>query len=155
MPVRGFTPEQVFDSIATATGFRESTRDLNEFKAVFTNANAVRSDFVNRFTDQERATEKQTSILQALTLMNGHFIADATSLGRSATLAAVVDAPFMSVEQKIETLYLATLSRLPRPEEARRLSAYVNTGGPRGEARFALGDVFWALLNSSEFILNH
>ena len=61
----------------------------------------------------------------------------------------------MSLQQKIETLYLTALSRFPRPEETERLSAYVNNGGPRGDVRLALGDVFWALLNSSEFILNH
>jgi hypothetical protein len=35
------------------------------------------------------------------------------------------------------------------------LVAYVNTGGPTGDAKKALADVFWALLNTSEFILNH
>jgi hypothetical protein len=29
------------------------------------------------------------------------------------------------------------------------------SGGPSGDERRALADVFWVLLNSSEFILNH
>jgi hypothetical protein len=33
--------------------------------------------------------------------------------------------------------------------------AYVDRGGPTGNKRQALADVFWALLNSSEFTLNH
>jgi hypothetical protein len=32
---------------------------------------------------------------------------------------------------------------------------YVDKGGPSGDSRKALADVYWALLNSSEFILNH
>jgi hypothetical protein len=153
MSVRGLTPEQLFDSIALATGFKEPPANPNI--RLINNPNTPRGDFLNRFASQERVTEKQTSILQALALMNGKFVADATSLERSTTLAAVADAPFMSLPQKIETLYLATLCRQPRPEETQRLSAYVEGGGPRRDARLALGDVFWALLNSSEFILNH
>jgi hypothetical protein len=156
MAIRGLTAEQVFDSIALATGYQEPLPNPNNRVSVLLgNVNTPRGQFLNRFAGQERPTEKQTSILQALALMNGKFVADATSVERSTTLAAVVDAPFMTVEQKIETLYLATLSRFPRPEETRRLSIYVSEGGPRGEARHALADVFWALLNSSEFILNH
>jgi hypothetical protein len=114
-----------------------------------------RAEFLNRFASQEKKTETQTSILQALALMNGKFVADATSLERSQTLASVADIPFMNTTEKIETLFLATLSRLPRAEEAARLTAYVQSGGPRNDSKAALADVFWVLLNSSEFILNH
>ena len=87
--------------------------------------------------------------------MNGRFVADATSLERSTTLAAVADAPFLDTAGRIETLFLAALSRPPRPEEASRFLAYVNGGGARNNQRAALADVFWVLLNSPEFILNH
>lgn len=154
MPVRGMTPEQLFDSLALAAGYRETAVQPNRF-AVLPGLNNARGDFLNRFAGQERATEKQTSILQALALMNGKFVADATSLERSSTLAAVADAPFLTTPQKIETLYLAALSRLPRPAEMERLLTYVNQGGARNDPRTALADVFWVLLNSSEFVLNH
>jgi hypothetical protein len=36
-----------------------------------------------------------------------------------------------------------------------RFVGYVRAGGVRGDARAALGDVFWVLLNSPEFLLNH
>jgi len=55
----------------------------------------------------------------------------------------------------VEELYLATLSRKPTPEESAKLVAYVNKGGPSGDRDRALADVFWVLLNSSEFLLNH
>ncbi len=155
MVVRGLTPEQLFDSISLATGFKEPLGNANPRLRALNNPNTPRGDFLNRFAGQERATEKQTSILQALALMNGKFVADATNVERSTTLAAVVDAPFMTPQQKLETLYLATLSRLPRPEESERLLNYIHAGGPRGDERLALGDVLWALLNSSEFIVNH
>jgi hypothetical protein len=139
MPVRALAPEQILDSLATATGIRSASPEL-----------------ATRFARQgENPTEVQTSILQALTLMNGKLVDDATVLERSETLAAVADAPFLDTAGKVETLYLAALSRPPRPEERDRLVKYVNRGGPSGDRQRALADVFWALLNSGEFILNH
>ena len=50
---------------------------------------------------------------------------------------------------------MAALSRPMRGSEATRLVPYVNSGGPSRDTKKALADVFWVLLNSSEFILNH
>jgi hypothetical protein len=150
MAVKGMTPEQLFDSLAQATGYPPESREQNPFVI---NNNSPRAEFLRKFAAQEKRTEFQTSILHALSLMNGKFVADATSLNRSETLAAVADAPFLDMGQRIETLFLATLSRKPRPAEADRFLQYVNKDkkNPKG----ALTDVFWALLNSSEFMLNH
>ena len=65
------------------------------------------------------------------------------------------DAPFLDTEGKLNALYLAALSRSLRPEEKSRLVRYVESGGPSRDPDKALADVFWAILNSSEFILNH
>ena len=113
-----------------------------------------RFDFLTRFASQERPTEKQASILQALMMMNGKFVDDATSLTAGNTLAAVADAPFLTTAAKIETLYLATLSRMPRAEEMERFESYVARGGVRNDPRSALADVLWVLVNSAEFAVN-
>jgi hypothetical protein len=149
MAVKGMTPEQLFDSLAQATGYPRENRQQNPFAI---NDNSPRAEFLRKFAAQEKRTEFQTSILQALSLMNGKFVADATSLNRSETLAAVADAPFLDTGQRIETLFLAALSRKPRPAEAARFLQYVNQGK---NSKTALADIFWALLNSSEFLLNH
>ena len=78
--------------------------------------------------------------------MNGPLIASATSLETSDTLAAVAEAPFLDTPGRIETLYLAALTRRPRPDELARLVPYVERGGPSGDRSKALADVFWALL---------
>jgi hypothetical protein len=66
----------------------------------------------------------------------------------------------MNTKERIETLYLATLSRRPRLAEMDRATRFVddavkNAGGSQEAYGNALADVFWALLNSSEFSLNH
>jgi hypothetical protein len=155
MPLRGLTAEQLFDSLAEATGYREQTTVVGGRVVPVGGQGSPRAQFLQKFTSQDKKTEHHTSILQALSLMNGKFVSDATSLERSHTLAAVADAPFLSTEQKVEALYLAALSRLPRAEEAARMTGYVNGGGPRSDRSAALADVFWVLLNSSEFMFNH
>jgi hypothetical protein len=155
MMLKGLTPEQVFDSLASATGYREP-RPAQGMPPGFVNPGTMRSEFLSKFANaSDKRTEHQTSILQALSLMNGKFVADATGLQSSGTLGAVLDAPFMDTRDRLDALYLAALSRPMRPQEAARLVPYVNKGGPSGDPRKALADVFWTLLNSSEFILNH
>ncbi len=149
MAIRGLSAEQLFDSLAQATGFRE---DLPPGRQRFFNLGGARGEFLTKFASSERPTEAQTSILQALTLMNGRLMSAATNVSRSETLLAVVDAPFMDVPAKIEALYLASLSRKPTAKESARLTRYVEKADSKPEA---LADVFWALLNSAEFVLNH
>jgi hypothetical protein len=158
MPLRGLTAEQLFDSVATATGYRDSGGGDDLLSNILGGKRSARSEFLTRFANQsERATEAQTSILQALSLMNGKVIAKATSLEDSETLAAIVDAPFVGLEERIETLYLAALSRKPQAKEVQRAVRFINANEGRGTdaKNEALADVFWALLNSPEFLVNH
>ncbi len=153
MAVKGLTPEQLFDSLAVATEYKDD--GITSQQPFFAQANqSPRATFLAKFAAQDRRTEYQTSILQALYLMNNSFVADRTSLQRNRTLATIAEQR-TSTARKIETLYLVTLSRKPRPEESTRLVKYVESGGPTGDSRKAITDVFWALLNSSEFVLNH
>lgn len=151
--VRGLTPEQLFDSLAQATGYRQP---FDPEQPLNFNNDPVRQEFLATFANQsESGPDRTTTILQALSLMNGKFVADATDLSDSRTLAAVIDAPFLDQAKKVDALYLATVSRLPTAAERAHLLDYVAGGGTRGDPQSALADVFWVLLNSSEFMLNH
>jgi hypothetical protein len=151
MPVRGLSPSQLFDSIAQATGFRDGGGGAYAMDLV-----GAKGRFLELFANRdEKPTEAQTSILQALTLMNGQIVSGATSLDAGATLPAVAEAPYLDTEGRIEALYLAALTRKPRPEELRVLANYVDQGGPAHDPSKALADVFWAILNGPEFKHNH
>jgi hypothetical protein len=56
-------------------------------------------------------------------------------------------------KEAIEKIYLTALARQPSASEVERLTAYINR--PGATPRVAYGDILWALLNSSEFVLNH
>jgi Protein of unknown function (DUF1553)/Protein of unknown function (DUF1549) len=153
MPLRGLSPEQLFDSLAVATEYPD-TEPADPRMNFFAGPQTPRAQFLAKFPAQDGRIDYQTSILQALYLMNNDFIADQTSLQKNRTLATLADQQ-TSTARKIESLYLVVLSRKPRPDETRRFAKYVDAGGAGSGPRKALADVFWVLLNSPEFLLNH
>jgi hypothetical protein len=102
MPVKAMTGDQLFESLATAIGYRDPYPKNQP--AIFYGGNNPRIDFTSKFAPGNKPTEAQTTILQALMLMNGKFIADATSLDKSETLSAINESPFMTTSAKVEAL---------------------------------------------------
>jgi hypothetical protein len=143
MAVKGMTGEQLFDSLARATGYREPGERT-----------AARDRFLTQFALRGRATEPETSITQALALMNGRFLNQVTDAAGSPTLVAVCRTPGLTESARVEALYLAALSRKPTAAELDRMRKFVADGGTDRTAE-RLADVFWVLLNSAEFRLNH
>jgi Protein of unknown function (DUF1549)/Protein of unknown function (DUF1553) len=141
MPVRGLSPEQLFDSLTQATG-AEAADGRARFLELFANR-------------EERAVEAETTIVQALTLMNGSYIDSATNPETSQVLGAIVKVPFLDTPGRIETLFLATLTRRPRPEELSLLVRFVERRKTAADQEKAFADIFWAILNGPEFHLNH
>jgi hypothetical protein len=108
-------------------------------------------EFLAAFDDPAgRPADVQASIQQALVMMNSKFIEQVTARETSTTLAAILGGKARPAARRIEELYLVTLSRRPRPEETDRLLRHAGAGGTE-----ALADIFWALLNSTEFVVNH
>jgi hypothetical protein len=153
MTIRGLSAEQLFDSLAEATEFQDTSAPyMNRFDNPMNLS--PRQQFLSRFSHQDKPTDAPTSILQALYLMNSSFIADRTSLEQNKTLATLADQGGPD-SRRIESLFLAVLSRKPTETESKRFVGYFVRGGPSGDRRKALADIFWALLNSAEFRLNH
>jgi hypothetical protein len=148
MPLKGLTAEQLYDSIGEASG----SPDRAALSQRIFNFGSARQTFTDKFADQERRTEYHTSIPQALTMMNNDLINTAVDPDRGRTLGAVTSATFMKTPAKIETLYLAALSRKPTPEELTKMQRYIERSG---NEKKALSDIFWALLNSTEFKFVH
>jgi hypothetical protein len=141
---RALTPEQLYDSLVLATGYRPQPVGAAA-------SGSARAVFLARFDDpNSQPVDFQASIQQALMMMNGTFTEEATSPAKSATVAALI-ASNRPMARRIEELYLVTLSRKPRPRESRRLLEYA----ANRDSKQALRDILWSLLNSTEFVLNH
>ena len=112
------------------------------------------SQFIIAFgTDEgDDATMFNGSIPQVLMMFNGDLVKAATAIGKGGFLDAIATGGLRD-EAKLAKLYEAALARGPTPKEltaAKRLVA-----GRRGDVAGALQDIWWAVLNSNEFILNH
>lgn len=154
MAMKGLNGGQIFDSFVIATGLKNSKQLMDETSDDFRDR-TIRGKFLKMYPVGSKAIETQTSILQALLMMNGKQMAEQTTVETSETLAAVADAPFLTTGERIDTLFLAVLNRTATDEEREKYASYVDRGGPTGDKQKAIADVFWALLNSTEFLFNH
>ena len=77
----------------------------------------------------------------------------ATTPAQDGLLQSVLNNGKLSFEKKVEHLFLAALSRKPSKAEL-DLARSLGGRSEKNEAA-ALEDIWWALLNSSEFILDH
>lgn len=149
-PVKVLSAEQLFDSMMTVLGPPPGGNGKpNKANAAKGMRGATAKDvFVAFFQGDEPfdATQYEAGIPQALRLMNGERIQQA--LARKATLTK----GGLTHAGVVETLYLSTLSRKPTDAEYARLLKYI--AGEK-DPKAAYGDILWALMNSSEFTMNH
>ncbi len=116
---------------------------------------AARNYFLNTFGRADRGTAcscevKVTPTLsQALHLLNGDTTNDKIVQGKvvEKLLATKGDADAVAAE-----LYVRCLSRKPTATEATRIAARLAESADKKQA---LQDLFWALLNTNEFLFNH
>jgi len=160
--VKPMTVEQVFDSLMIATQAREL------FGPDWDSLEKKRQEWLQQFVmawdtdDNDEADLFNGSIPQALMLMNGELVKLTLEVEHGTLLDKVVRSRG-NEQAKIEQIALATLSRRPTAEEAaavRRLIRDHTNRRSRGDnlqaaTRDGLEDLFWAYLNSNEFILVH
>lgn len=149
MPVKALTPEQLYDSIVAVGGGDAGANVINgvpqgdQGRAAF----AARMAFLDR-----PATEYQGGIPQALMFLNGGVLRAATA-PETSRIVGSLSAPLFTNEERVEALYVATLSRFPTAEERDlALDFYDESESPEANAA-ASSDLLWALLNSGEFAM--
>tara|TARA_B100000676_G_scaffold31005_1_gene29171 strand:+ start:661 stop:2766 length:2106 start_codon:yes stop_codon:yes gene_type:complete len=148
---RQLEPEEVYHSLLAMSGkFRQPE--------TFAQQQLAQRSWLGQFTrqmDTDEGEEVNTfkgDINQSLVLMNGELMKQATSLERGTVLGEIV-ASDQSTQSKVQQLFMAALSRQPSPDELMQMKQLAATAGVP-EQQF-LQDIWWALLNSSEFILDH
>lgn len=149
-PLKTLSPEQVFDSLEQALMLPVSQSSDDAARH-----NGQMAQIVSRLDESAGNSPEEyvSGVPQVLMLMNGGVTADATDLERSRTLRAVVDAPFLDEPDKIETLFLAALTRQPSQIERTTLLEHVRSQPTEQDRREAYGEILWALINSPEFVL--
>ena len=163
--LRQLSAEQIYESLMVATRADET---LSEERRDDARRRWARQ-FATAFGDDENSesTSFDGSIPQVLAMMNSPLVRRATSLhwkdadkgSESAPrepagfLSSVAADRSLSNAERVDQLYLAALARKPDRKELAVCNQLL--AARNGNAGQALRDVWWALLNSNEFILQH
>lgn len=149
-PMKSVSPEQVFDSMEQSLHLTISRVDPSAPRW-----SGERMQLVSRLGESSGATPEDyaAGIPQALLMMNGRLTSEAVDLESSRLLKAVTEAPFFEVEERVETLYMAVLTRRPVAAELDAISAMLDRKSDETAKKRVLGELLWALLNSPEFVL--
>jgi len=148
--LRQMRAEDLYESLLTATeadearGGEEAAKKKDEWL----------SQFIIAFgTDEgDDSTTFNGSIPQVLMMFNGDLIKQATNTGKGGFLDRVAKSD-MKNAMKITTLYQSALARSPSAKEISAANDMLVAR--KGDAIGALQDIWWAILNSNEFIINH
>ncbi len=150
--LRQMSAEQLYDSLIVATAADEAGRGSYEDRQ------RVRTQWLDQFiiefaTDEnDEGSTFNGTIPQTLMMMNGELVHDATC-GKPGSFVHDVAMSEMKNRVKVERLYLAGLARKPSSQEYTMANKLWTAR--KNDSLEAMKDLWWVLLNSSEFILNH
>lgn len=161
---RRLPAEVLFDAIDQVTGVPVkfvSAKGGGSAKTTATRAielpdETVKTPLLTAFGKPDRGSACECERSGAATLTQSLYLISSTELhgklkdksGRVAQLAADP----RPVAEKIRDIYLMIYGRPPVADELQTVERYLADGGGRREA---YEDVFWALLNTKEFLFNH
>jgi hypothetical protein len=151
-PITRLRPEQVVGSILQAASLETINRDSPILVRL---ATAIgEKEFVERYGDtgEDEFAGHGGTIPQRLLMMNGKLIHDKLD---DALLSAAARISLLAPSDRsaVETSYLTVLTRRPTSAEAGHFKARL--AGTTGERKERVVDLFWTLMNSTEFSWNH
>jgi len=156
--IKRLTAEQLLDAIDAATGTVEKfVRRPAGTRAIALPDTNYASFFLDTFGRPSRAIacecerSSDPNLSQALNLMNGDLL-NRKLFQTDARLSRMLKDPKLTDETLVRSLYLLTFCRPPNPSEtAEAKTFFAETPSRAAGAQ----DLFWALLNSKEFLFNH
>lgn len=159
MYVKSMTAEQLYDSLLVATGVTAVQR------GTWDDVQKEREDWLTQFVvnfeteENDEASTFEGTISSALLMMNSPVIEMALSL-KPGTFLEKTTVKKISRDEKIRLLALAALCRNPTAKEMKFFRLQLAQKTPSGQTKATkhariLQDIFWAYLNSNEFILIH
>ena len=149
--LRGMQAEQLYESLLVATQAHKNRGGYEEQEK-------MKSDWLQQFTiafgtdEGDEATTFNGTIPQALMMMNGDLINKAINADKGS-FVNVVAASNLSPGDKISYLFEAALARKPTASEVGIANKLLVAR--KGDTAGAMQDIFWVILNTNEFILQH
>ena len=158
--IRRIRAEVLLDCINQVTESKEKFKGLPlGSRAVEIADGTTTNYFLTTFGRATRETvcscevKMEPNLSQALHLLNGDTVH--AKVANSGVSRKLWDEK-KSVDGVVTELYLRCYSRPPMPAELKNIDALLaDAGKDPQQMQLALDDVFWALLNSQEFLFNH
>ena len=152
MYLKSMQAEQMYDSLIVASNAHKSGK--GGWGAQEEQRRRWMQQFVVAFENDENdeSTTFNGTIPQALMMMNSELMEKACSVERGSFLFESMSSPGNEA-QKIQELYLAALSRNPTKTEIGKVQKMLKSYG--NQKLMGYQDLFWALLNSNEFVFIH
>lgn len=154
--IRRIKAESMLDIIGQVTNTKEKFAGLPLGSRAVQIANGQTSTyFLTTFGRATRETacscevKMEPTLSQALHLMNGDVVNNKIQQG--GLLKTLLDQK-LTPPQVVEQLYITCLTRKPTEQELAALTPLFAEGN---DVNRSLEDVFWALMNSREFLFNH
>jgi hypothetical protein len=155
-PVRRIRAETMLDIITQVTDTKNKFQGLPlGARAVQIADGGVSTYFLTTFGRPTRETvcscevRLEPTLSQSLHLLNGSTVEPKVAQGN---LVGKMLQEKKTPAQIVEHLYIRCLARAPKPDELKTLLAIVEKSPDKKQA---LEDVFWAIMNSREFMFNH
>lgn len=145
--------EQLFDSLVATSGLDRAARRRGDGRGLA----AIREALLRQFrfvVDDDEGKEKETfsgTVPQALLMLNSEFVNNAVAANPGGTLSEILRTR-TTIADRVTGMYLAALTREPTITELRRMEDHIKA---ENGVTAAYEDVFWALVNSAEYLNNH
>lgn len=147
--IRQMTAEQLYQSLVTVGGRARGSLEQQQVER-----DRWLSQFVTAFgTDEgDESTTFNGSIPQTLMMFNGELVQRACDIEAGSFLASLASSKTKFTD-KVHSLFLSGLSRKATSKELEIAGQLL--AARQGKVDEALQDLWWAILNSNEFILVH
>ncbi len=153
--IKPLDPEQFFYSMLQATGFErlQNRRDPERLEG-------MKREYLERFIflldngENEEIEAFNGTVPQALMMINGSMVNDSADTKERGSFLNYILGKWRDPSDRLERIYLNVLSRPPKSKENTYFKRYLDRSLYRNKD-LAYSDIYWALLNSAEFALNH
>ena len=145
--LRQMSAEQLYQSLVNVGGQARGSLEQQQVER-----DKWLGQFVVAFgTDEgDEATTFNDSIPQALMMFNGDLVKRATATDSGSWLGNLAKSN-SSLPDKVGVIFASGVARKPRPEELKIATQLISAR--KGKVEEALQDLWWAVLNSNEFIM--
>ncbi|MCA9199158.1 MAG: DUF1553 domain-containing protein [Planctomycetales bacterium] len=152
-PLSRLRPEQVSGSVVQASSLK--TIDAESHILVKLIRAGEKNEFIKRYGDagEDEYTNRPGTIPQRLLMMNGKLVQERTKDDLLFNASTRIARLSKNNQTCVEAAFLTTLTRRPSADE---LAYFMNRLETSDQSRSqVLEDLFWVLLNSTEFSWNH